>query len=114
MSKRVPKILIEDILEAIGNIEEFTISINAEVFISDKKTQHAVIRNLEILGEASNRIPKVYRDTHPEVEWNRIIRTRHILIHEYDNVNLDILWRIITVHLPELKLALRTLLNNPD
>ncbi len=114
MSKRVPKILIEDILEAIGNIEEFTTSIDAGVFMSDKKTQRAVIRNLEILGEASNRIPKVYRDTHPEVEWNRIIRTRHILIHEYDNVNLDILWRIITVHLPELKLALKTLLNNPD
>ena len=109
MSERMPEILIKDILESIENIEEFSASLDFELFTKDKKTQHAIIRNLEVIGEASNRIPKAYRNKHNQVERNRIIRTRHILIHDYDNVNLEILWRIISLHPPELKIALKNL-----
>lgn len=110
MSKKNSKLLLEDILDAIGDIEQFTASISFEYFITDKKTQNAVIRSLEVVGEASNKLSKDFLEAYPGIEWNRIIRTRHILIHEYDSVNLDVVWKIIQVHLPELKTALTKIL----
>lgn len=80
------------------------------LFLEDKKTQSAIIRKLEVIGEASNRIPKEYRDSYSNIEWNKIIRTRHILIHEYEDVNLEIVWRIVTIHLPEVKKAINEIL----
>jgi uncharacterized protein with HEPN domain len=103
MSDKVPRLLLKDIIDAINDIDEFRLGIEWSSFLSDKKTQSAVIRKLEVIGEASSRIPKSYRDAYPNLEWNKIIRTRHILIHEYGDVNLEIVWRIITIHLPVVR-----------
>jgi uncharacterized protein with HEPN domain len=106
MSKKKSRLLLKDILDAIDDIDEFKYAMSWDTFFEDKKTQSAVIRKLEVIGEASNRIPKTYRDLYPNIEWNKIIRTRHILIHEYEDVNLEIVWRIVTLHLPEVKNAI--------
>jgi uncharacterized protein with HEPN domain len=112
MSDKVPLLLLKDIIEAINDIDEFRFGMEWGSFLSDKKTQSAVIRKLEVIGEASNRIPKSYRDVYPNVEWNKIIRTRHILIHEYEDVNLEIVWRIITIHLPGVRIAINKIIDN--
>ena len=111
MSNRVPALLIQDMLVAIHDIFEYTSSYTIEQFHSDKKTRAAVVRNLEIIGEAASRLPNTIKDSNPNVEWNRIIRSRHILIHEYSEVDYEVVWRIVTVHLPHLEKILTHLLN---
>jgi len=107
---KVPALLIKDMLISIDDIFEFTNSMTLEQFQGDKKTRAAVVRGLEIIGEAANRLPKSIKELNPEIEWNRIIRSRHILIHEYSEVDYEVIWRIVTVHLPVLEKALAKLL----
>lgn len=112
MSKKLQRLFVIDILNAIADIEEFCKDQSFEQFSADKKTQAAVIQKLTVIGEASNRISKELRDKHPEVEWNRIIRSRHILVHEYDMINLEVIWRVYQVYLPELKRSLDRILHS--
>lgn len=111
MSERQPSILLADMLDSIKAILEYTHEMNFESFLDDRKTRDAVIRNLQVLGEAANRVPKISRDEYPEIEWMRIIRSRHILVHDYAGIDYEIVWRIIEVHLPPLKKALENILN---
>lgn len=110
MSERVPQLLIEDILIAIQSISEYISEYDLARFHEDKKTRDAVVRNLEIIGEAANRIPLAVREKYSALEWNKIIRSRHILIHEYADVDYEIVWRIVTVHLPEMDRVLKEIL----
>ncbi len=110
MSEHAPLLFIKDMLGAIHDILEYTDSYTLEAFHADKKTQAAVVRNLEIIGEAANRLPESIKKSYPEIEWNKIIRSRHILIHEYSEVDYEVVWRIVSVHLPPLEKALETLL----
>lgn len=112
MSRKLQRPFVIDILNAISDIEEFCENQSFEQFAQDKKTQAAVIQKLTVIGEASNRISKELRDKHPEVEWNRIIRSRHILVHEYDMINLEVIWRVYQVYLPELKKSLDQILQS--
>jgi len=114
MSERQPSILLSDMLDSIDAILEYTNGMDFEVFLGDRKTRDAVVRNLQVLGEAANRVPKISRDVYPEIEWMRIIRSRHILVHDYAGIDYEIVWRIIEVHLPPLKDALRDILNHSE
>jgi uncharacterized protein with HEPN domain len=84
-------------LNAIQATSEFTEGIDYQSFLKDRKTRDAVVRNIQILGEAANRVPSAYRDQHSNVEWIKIIRSRHILVHDYFGVDYEIIWQIITV-----------------
>lgn len=112
MSERQPSILFSDMLDSVTAVLDYTAGMNYKAFLNDRKTRDAVIRNLQVLGEAGNRIPKTIRDGYPEVEWMRIIRSRHILVHDYSGIDYEIVWRIIEVHLPPLKGALENILND--
>jgi len=101
-------------MDAIIAIERYTDGYDFEQFVTDAKTGDAVARNLMILGEAANRIPIDYREQHPDVEWTRIIRSRHVIVHDYFDLDHEIIWRIITVHLPELKQTLNSLLSSSN
>lgn len=116
MSKRSAEYLLNDMLDAIEAIHSFTAGYSFEEFVTDRKTHDAVFRNVQVLGEAANRVPSDFRDSHPQVEWMRIIRSRHILVHDYFGIDHEIIWRIITTHLPPLKLALSDILTTefPD
>ena len=70
----------------------------------------AVERSIEIVGEAARRLPQSFRDTHPHIPWRAIMATRHILAHDYDDVNNDTVWRIVTDHLPPLIEQLKPLI----
>jgi len=114
MSERSISILIEDMQEAIQSIQEYTLGMHEIDFLADKKTKDAVLRNLEVCGEAARKIPKPFRLTHPEIEWQKIIASRHIVAHDYFRVDYEIVWRIVSVHLPPLMPFLQNILDELD
>jgi uncharacterized protein with HEPN domain len=75
--------------------------------------RHAVERSIEIIGEAARRLSKEFRDRNPQIPWQAVMATRHILAHDYDEVDNDIVWRIITDHIPPLIIALKQLIPPP-
>jgi len=81
-----------------------------KAFEADRKTQDAVIRNLEIIGEAARTVPDEVRDKAAEIEWYKIIALRNILIHEYFGVNLKIIWDVIQNKLDAVESTCRRLL----
>jgi uncharacterized protein with HEPN domain len=102
MSKRNPALLIEDILESANKIILFTEDMSFEDFESDIKTIDAVIRNFEVIGEASNRLPESFKEHNETIDWQKIIGFRNKLIHDYVKVNNGIVWEIRNDYLPIL------------
>jgi uncharacterized protein with HEPN domain len=84
-------------------IEKYTDEIDIENFLSDHLTQDGVIRQLEIIGEASNKLSKEYKDKNPEIPWKDIIGMRNKLIHGYFGVDIEAVWDTVQKDLPELK-----------
>lgn len=110
MPERDARLLVEDMLDAVGRVLAYTEGLTFETFVADAKTTDAVLRNLQVLGEAARRMPEDVRALAPEVEWQRIARSRHIVVHDYFGVDYEIVWRIVEVHLPPLVPALRSLM----
>jgi len=101
--KRDVGLFIEDILDSIKNIEEFSKNLDREKFSKDNLRQSAIIRQLEIIGEAVKNMPNSFREKHPKIAWRDIAGFRDVLSHAYFGVNLDRVWRIIEADLPKLK-----------
>lgn len=98
---RDARVHLEDMVEACNRISEYTAGLTFETFRADQKTVDAVIRNLEIIGEAAKRIPdEVQRRI--AVEWKRIAGLRDVLIHEYFEISIEIVWDIVQTKVPEL------------
>ena len=106
------KTFLLHILECIEAIEEYTQDMNREAFMEDRKTQDAVLRKLEIIGEAVKNIPHGFREKYPEIPWKQIAGTRDVLIHEYFGVDLELVWEIVERDLPELKEKIRKILKD--
>lgn len=103
MSEKDPFIFIEHMLESIRDIESFTKGISKENLSNNKEKLNAVVRSIEIIGEAAKSIPPLFKNKHPEVSWKEIIGTRDVLIHHYFGIDVNILWAIITKDLRVLK-----------
>jgi len=98
--KRTSDLFLTDILEAISSIHEYTKDMGEEEFYSDKKTRDAVIRNLEVIGEATKNLPTETKEKNPEVNWRVISGMRDKLIHQYFGVSQKIVWETIKTDLP--------------
>ena len=101
---------INDMLENIADIREFTAGMTRESFSTDKKTVKAVVRSLEVIGEAANKLPEHVRDGYPEISWIEIIGMRNRLIHEYFGVDLDIVWQTIEEDLEPLEKTVKRII----
>lgn len=109
MSKRNPKLYLDDIIIAIESIQEYTKGFSLVSFEKDKKTIDAVVRNLEIIGEAANNIPSELKIKYPNLPWKDMISMRNKVLHEYFGVDVDILWQTINEDLLPLKEKLKNL-----
>lgn len=97
---------LDDILRAIENIGQYTTGMTFEHFNVDTKTQDAVVRNLEIIGEAVKRIPDTVRNAYPEIEWRPAAAMRDFLIHEYPEIDVRAVWDTTKDDLPPFKLGI--------
>lgn len=102
MSKE-PLIFIEHILESIKNIEDFIKDSSKNYFLKDKEKQSAIIRQIEIIGEAVKNIPDSFRKKHTNIPWIKIAGMRDKLLHHYFGVDLKTVWKVIKEDLPDLK-----------
>ncbi len=106
MDKDSAQIYIEHILGAIAGIETFTQGLNFDTFTKDLKTQLAVTRELEIIGEASKRLPEAFKNDHNDIPWKKITGMRDFLIHDYLDIDLEIVWKAVIEDIQQLKQAL--------
>jgi uncharacterized protein with HEPN domain len=95
MKKREYGDYIQDILDSINDIGKFTEGMDFDKFKKDKKTIYAVVRALEIIGEATKNVPKRIREKYPEVPWKKMAGMRDRLVQEYFGVDLEILWEVV-------------------
>ena len=109
MSKRPLQLLLDDMWEAIERIERYTKGITHEMFVHDEKTADAVVRNLEVIGEAANRLPEEFKGQHSKIAWPQIVGLRHRIVHDYFGIDLALVWEILQQDLPAFKAQLRQL-----
>jgi uncharacterized protein with HEPN domain len=101
--------LLLDTLNAAADAVGFVGLADQAQFNSDKMLQYAVIRCIEIVGEAAGKISRGFQSAHPETPWRDIVGMRHRLIHNYSDVRLDLVWGVVHDELPELIAVLRQL-----
>jgi uncharacterized protein with HEPN domain len=114
MSEREDKDFLTDIQEAIHRISKYTEGMTYPAFLADTKTQDAVIRNIEIIGEATKKLSNKIRKRYPNVPWKNMAGVRDRLIHDYFGVNLDIVWQIGSDELPKVSVAIEKILNEEN
>lgn len=101
--KRNTIIFIKDILKSIESIEEFVQGLKYEDFKNDDKTASAVVRKLEIIGEATKNIPENIKKKYEKLNWRGMAGMRDKLIHEYFGVDIEILWKVVKEDIPTIK-----------
>jgi len=110
--KKDPKIFIEHILESIEEIEKYSLHATQETFSKMTMMQDAIIRRIEIIGEATKKLPKPFKGKYPKMPWKEMAGMRDILIHEYFGVNIATVWRTIKKDIPKLKKQIKELLDD--
>ncbi|MBP9692870.1 MAG: DUF86 domain-containing protein [Alphaproteobacteria bacterium] len=103
MSSRDWLFRLEDILDALRLVQQYIKDLDFQQFESDQRTKDAVIRNLEIIGEAARHIPNFIVQEYPNIPWRHIRDMRNILIHEYFGIDMDIIWQTLIHDLPFLQ-----------
>jgi uncharacterized protein with HEPN domain len=111
MSKRSAQLLLADIVSAINKIEHYTSGFTREQFLEDERTSDAVVRNLEIIGEATRQLPDEYKQQHSSIPWTQMAGLRNRIVHAYFGIDLDIIWSIIQDDLIRLREQAQTLLD---
>jgi uncharacterized protein with HEPN domain len=113
MKERIrDKSRLEHILMSIENVFEFTHGMTFDDYTADKKGKFAVVKNLEIIGEAAYKLSENFKEKHIEIVWERIIKMRHVLVHGYYQVEDFIVWEVIQNDLQSLKEKIQLLYDN--
>ncbi len=110
--KKDDSVYLHHILDAVLRIEEYTLGIERQAFIEGHMIQDAVIRQIEIIGEATKKLSKEIRDRHPQIPWKDMAGLRDKLIHGYFGVDLDAVWDTVKRDIPQLKNSLRNLIES--
>jgi uncharacterized protein with HEPN domain len=109
--KRDYSLFLKDILQAIENIESFIGDMDFDAFFLDKKTRGAVVREIEVIGDASKNIPKDILDRHKELPWQDMARMRDKFSYVYFGLNYVIVWKVVKERLPEIKVSIVNMLD---
>ncbi len=110
MSKRQDRDYLGDIQEAIQRIAAYTAGLTFEQFLKDTKTQDAIVRNLEVIGEATKNLSGRLTKSHPHLPWKDLAGVRDKMIHHYFGINYEVVWTIATNELPDLLARIEHLL----
>lgn len=110
--RRDERLYLADILDAIDRIVAYTAS-GRDAFFADPMIQDAVIRNLEVMGEAARSIGQATRARHPGVPWRQMVGIRDRVIHGYFRVDLEIVWEIVATELPDLRRKVAGMASDP-
>jgi uncharacterized protein with HEPN domain len=100
------RVYLDDILDAAGHALDYTEGYSLDRLQDDQKTLDAVVRNLEIIGEAAKSIPPIFRERHPQIEWRKLAGFRDVLIHNYFGIDVEIIWDVVSNKLSPLKDAI--------
>ena len=102
-----------DMLESAKGVQTMISGMRFDQYCTDRRTKRAVEREIEIIGEAARKVSDAFQKAHPEVPWRKIISQRHKLAHEYGEIQDEILWRVATLHVPDLIRKLAPLVPPP-
>ena len=105
------KLYLKDMLEAIQKIERYSEKMSLDTLLEDDLVQDAIIRNLEILGEAVKNIPEHVKNEHPDIEWKKIAGLRDIITHAYFGIDVEIIWDVVENKIPSLKKSILEILS---
>jgi uncharacterized protein with HEPN domain len=112
MRRRDYRDYLQDILDSVDDIESFIRGMGFEEFKRDRKTVNAVVRSVEVIGEASKRIPRSLKAKYKGVPWREMAGMRDKLIHEYFGVDVEILWKTAKDDIPPLKQAIQNVMKS--
>ncbi len=107
------RLYLAHMLECIQRIEEYVATGYAD-FAANTMAQDAVLRNLEVMGEATKQLSLDLRERHPDIPWRRIAGLRDVLIHDYMGVDLDEVWNVVEQHIPQLRSRITAILVGPE
>jgi uncharacterized protein with HEPN domain len=107
---RDESLYLHDVVDAIDRIVAYTAE-GRQVFLEDRKTQDAVVRNLEVIGEAAGKVDPRTSEAHPEIPWRDIVAVRNRIAHEYFTIDLDVVWDIVSRDLPVLRVQVAEILS---
>ncbi|HSB77533.1 MAG TPA: DUF86 domain-containing protein [Candidatus Methylomirabilis sp.] len=106
------RLYLDDILEAVARIRTYIEGMDYPRFLSDQKTMDAVVRNLEVIGEAARALPEQVKDARREIDWRKIVGLRNLLAHEYFGVSARVVWDVVQTKLESLEAACRAVLSD--
>jgi uncharacterized protein with HEPN domain len=109
--KKDPKVFLSHILDSIELIEEYSKGVQEARFHKKRELQDAIIRRLEIIGEAVKNLSVTFKAKYPDIPWKQIAGMRDILIHEYFDVDLFLTWKVVKQELPRIKKKLKVILS---
>jgi|SRR5882724_9036160 len=109
MPSRDADLLLDDIKTALARIERYVSGLGRAEFLQDEKTIDAVVRNLEIIGQAVRWLPPQFKEQHTSVPWSQIAGLRNRIVHDYFGLDLEIIWQVIQTSLPEFRRQLHSI-----
>ena len=112
--KRNELLYLQDIYDATSKIEEFIVNMSYDEFSRDEKTQYAIIRAFEIIGEASNKISEGLKEVYFDLPWREMSGMRNKLIHEYFGINTEVIWKTTKEDIPLLKKQIKTIIDQQN
>ncbi len=110
--KKNPEVYLKHILDYIEKIESNSNNKTVEYFLDNTMLQDALIREIEVIGEAMNNLEKNFIKDYPQIPWYEVIATRNNLIHEYWDIDLERIWEDVTIEVPKLKLQIEAILKS--
>lgn len=113
-TKKDPLVFIKHIRDSINDIESFTKNISKEKFMEEKLIQNAVIRSIEVIGEAVKNLPKNFKNKYEKIPWNKIAGTRDKLIHFYFGVDFETIWKVVEEDISYLKKQIKEILEKEE